>query len=96
MRRYDSVQYLAHTDCEFKACNKHAGTHSLNYEIQSTRLKGMYSCTSKDGKSKLIKAGWKGAQDCACDNGPNILNCNAAASHVKPPIQPVKPPLGNC
>ena len=90
-RSYDSVQFLAHTDCEFKACNKNKGTAFMNYEIVSTKLKGMYACTSSDGKSSLIRTGWQGANACVCDNSQNDLNCQGVG-----PVQPVKPPLGTC
>jgi hypothetical protein len=89
-RSYDSIQFLAHSDCEFKACNKNKGTSVMNFEIVSTKLKGMYSCTSSDGQSPLLRTGWQGANPCNCDNSQNNLNCKGL------PIEPVKPPLGTC
>ena len=81
---YDSVQFLSHTDCEFKRCNSQQGTKYMNYEIVSTKLKGMYSCTSSNGDSDLIRTGWQGASTCVCNNAQNDLNCQGI------PIQPVK------
>ena len=81
---FDSVQFLAHTDCEFKACNKQGGklTHP-NLEIVSTKLVGHYACTSKNGDSDLIRAGWGADKKCVCDNNRNELNCQGV------PVQPV-------
>jgi len=87
---YDSVQFLAHSDCEFKACRTHKGTATMNFEIVATKLKGMYSCTSSSGTSDLIRSGWQGANTCTCDNSQNNLNCKSV------PVQPVRPPLGTC
>ena len=89
-RSYDSVQFLAHSDCEFKQCRTHKGTATLNYEIVSTKLKGMYSCTSSSGTSPLVRSGWQGANTCTCDNAQNNVNCKGV------PVQSVKPPLGTC
>ena len=87
---YDSIQFLAHSDCEFKQCAAKPGDRYPNYEIVSTKLKGMYSCTSADGKSNLIRSGWQGANPCTCNNAQNNLNCQGV------PVQAVKPPLGTC
>jgi len=87
---YDSIQFLAHSDCEFKACNAHKDTRYMNYEIVSTRLKGMYSCMSEDGKSDLVRTGWQGARPCVCNNAQNNLNCQGV------PVKPVEKPLGTC
>lgn len=87
---YDSVQFLAHSDCEFKQCRTNKGTATLNYEIVATKLKGMYSCTSQSGTSSLVRSGWQGANSCTCDNSQNDVNCKGV------PVQPVRPPLGTC
>ena len=69
---FDSVQFLQHTDCEFKACNKKGGKLTYpNIEILSTRLVGHYACTSKTGTSDLIRTGWAADKPCVCDNGQN-------------------------
>jgi hypothetical protein len=86
---YDSIQFLAHTDCEFKQCNGQAGTRYMNYEIVSTKLEGVYSCGSSDGQSALVRKGWMGSQPCKCNNKQNNLNCEGV------PVQPVKP-MGGC
>lgn len=62
----------------------------MNYEIVSTRLKGMYSCMSEDGKSDLVRTGWQGARPCVCNNAQNNLNCQGV------PVKPVEKPLGTC
>ena len=86
---YDTVQFLQHSDCEFKQCNKH--TPYLNYEFVSTQLVGKYSCGSSDGNSPLLRTGWQGANACKCDNKKqNSLNCDGI------PVQAVKKPLGDC
>ena len=91
-RRFDSVQFLKHSDCEFKQCNKKnpgLDMSSLNYEIVSTKLVGKYSCASQGGNSDLIRTGWQGANKCVCDNSKNAINCAGV------PIQEVKK-LGKC
>ena len=83
---FDSIQFTAHTDCEFNHCNKQKGTVYMNYEIVSTKLVGIYSCASKSGTSPLIKSGWEGSKPCTCSNAPNELNCNGI------PVKPVAHP----
>ena len=83
---YDSIQFLAHSDCEFKTCRK-AGMSSLNYEIvatSKTKLAGKYSCTTPTGTypSGQIKKGWH-SDTCTCNNNQNNLNCQGV------PIKPV-------
>merc|ERR1712060_215794 len=81
---FDSVQFLAHTDCEFKACNKQGGKLTYpNMEIVSTKLVGLHACASKDGQSDLLRTGWGADNSCVCDNSQNELNCQGV------PIKPV-------
>jgi hypothetical protein len=67
---YDSIQFLKH---HVSACSKMGPT--MNYELVSTKLKGMYACTSSDGKSDLVRKGWKGADACVCDEKKGYINC---------------------
>lgn len=71
---WDSIQFLAHSDGEF-GCRANPGQASMNYELVSTKLKGMYPCASADGKSPLLKAGWH-SKPCVCSNSAaKFLNC---------------------
>lgn len=74
---YDSIQFLQHTcsmmygDC----LNRSSGFLYFNIEIVSTKLTGSYACTSSTGRSPLIRAGWRAALPCTCDNTKDYLNC---------------------
>ena len=67
---YDSIQFLKHHVSECKHCGD-----TMNYELVSTKLVGLYACTSSDGKSNLIRKGWKGANACVCDEQKGFINC---------------------
>ena len=68
---YDSIQFIAHnTWSKCPNCG-----HTMNYELVSTKLKGMYACTSSDGKTNLIRKGWMGADPCVCDESKGYINC---------------------
>jgi len=71
---YDSIQFLFHSDAEFKRCRERPGQASMNYELVSTKLEGMYSCASQDGKSDLLRVGFH-SKTCICDNSQEHLNC---------------------
>lgn len=71
---YDTIQFLAHSDGEFQ-CRGNKGTPTLNYELVSTKLKGMYACASSDGKSNLLRSGWMGSKPCVCNEKVGKLNC---------------------
>ena len=74
---YDSIQFLAHSDGgDYGDCRKNKGTPYLNIEIVATKLVGENTCASNNGKSPLLKTGWKGSKGtCQCDNGKDNLNC---------------------
>ena len=86
---YDSVQFLAHTDCEYKQCRTKGGKLTYpNFEIVSTRLVGENACASVTGTDDTIRAGYEGDKPCVCDNKQNNLNCQGV------PIKAVT--LGTC
>ena len=68
---YDSIQYLQHEVATCKDVPK-----VINYELVSTKLKGMYACTSSNGRSSLIRKGWMGADACECDEAKGYINCD--------------------
>mmetsp|Transcript_36798 Transcript_36798/g.83277 ORF Transcript_36798/g.83277 Transcript_36798/m.83277 type:complete len:166 (-) Transcript_36798:261-758(-) len=68
---YDSIQFLY----SGPSCGTMSPGTSMNYEIVSTKLEGLYTCASKDGRSPLIRSGWKGAGNCTCDNKLKHINC---------------------
>tara|TARA_B110000046_G_scaffold163648_1_gene178730 strand:- start:54 stop:473 length:420 start_codon:yes stop_codon:yes gene_type:complete len=70
---YDSIQFLQH-DYVIKDCDVIGKV--TNYELVSTKLKGLYACTSSDGKSSLIRKGWMGAEACECDVTQGYINCD--------------------
>ena len=74
---YDSIQILLVTEEPAWAspCAGAVGYGNLNYEIISTRLAGSHACGSANGTSSLVRAGWKGARACVCDNSKSHMNC---------------------
>ena len=75
--RYDTVQFTAHSDCEYNGCRTKPGLKVPNMEIVQTSLDGTYACADKAGSSPLIKAGWH-AIPCTCSNAINMLNCHGS------------------
>ena len=82
---YDSIQFLAHSDCEYNTCRRKPGVKVPNMEIVITALDGVYPCADKKGTSPKIKMGWH-STTCACSNAMNMVNC--ALSPKPPPIKP--------
>lgn len=78
---YDSLQFLHHSDVEFRRCRDRPGQGSMNYEFVSTKLIGKYACASSDGKSNLIRAGWMGNKACICDNSQAYINCQGTPQY---------------
>jgi hypothetical protein len=72
---YDSVQFLAHKDHTNYPCDRQAGLDYMGLEIVGVKLVGTYACGSSAGSIPSIRAGWKAAVECSCDNGQKFLNC---------------------
>jgi len=74
---YDSVQFLAHKDHINYPCDRQAGLDYMGLEIVGVKLVGTHACGSSTGRSPSIRAGWRAAVECVCDNGKKFLNCQA-------------------
>jgi len=81
---YDSVQFTAHVDHVNYPCDTHnTGTPHLEYmglEIVGVKLVGVHTCTKGDGAPSSIRAGWRAAKKCTCDNRKKFLNCHEVPS----------------
>ena len=73
---YDSIQFLQHNIWKNVKGRCMGISPITNYELVSTKLKGMYACASSDGKSSLIRKGWMGSEACECDEAKGYINCN--------------------